>query len=97
MQFEWDSGKAARNLRQHKVSFPEAATVLRDPVSLTFPDPDHSDTEARFIIIGTSARHRLLMVAPTERRDGIRNISARRLKPTERKAHEKEIESRFGR
>jgi len=42
MEFEWDREKAARNLRRHKVSFYEAATVFADELSITVPDPDHS-------------------------------------------------------
>jgi len=45
VNLEWDPKKAASNLRKHRVSFHEAATVLEDPLSTTFPDPDHSITE----------------------------------------------------
>ena len=54
MEFEWDPNKAAKNNKKHGVSFNEAATVLGDPLSTTFPDPDHSIQESRFIIIGLS-------------------------------------------
>jgi len=54
--FEWDSPKAAINLRKHKVSFQEAATVFSDPLSATIPDPDHSTDESRYLIIGQSHR-----------------------------------------
>jgi len=54
--FEWDSQKAAINLRKHKVSFQEAATVFSDPLSATIPDPDHSTDESRYLIIGQSHR-----------------------------------------
>jgi hypothetical protein len=53
MEFEWDDRKAGYNLQKHGVSFTEAATVFYDPLSITFDDPDHSDDEDRFIIIGT--------------------------------------------
>ena len=43
MEFEWDPGKAARNLKDHKITFEEASTVFGDPLSLTLPDPDHSN------------------------------------------------------
>ena len=76
MEFEWDSEKAAQNLEKHNVSFHEAATVFGDPLSVMFPDPDHSVGEDRYIIIGISHRDRLLIVAYTDRDDRIRIISA---------------------
>ena len=85
MEFEWDNRKAEYNLQKHGVSFTEAATVFYDPLSITFND---SDDEDRFIIIGTSAQARLLMVAHTDRGDRIRIISARTLKPKERRLYE---------
>ena len=77
MDFEWDPNKAASNVTKHKVSFRAAATVFRDPLSMTFDDPDHSDDEERFITIGRSTGGRLLIVAHTDRDDRIRIISAR--------------------
>lgn len=44
-RFEWDSHKAATNIRKHRVSFDEASTVFDDPSALIFPDEDHSDAE----------------------------------------------------
>ena len=88
MEFEWDPKKEAKNIRQHKVTFAEAATVFGDTLSTTVPDPDHSEEEDRYIIIGYSQRALLLMVSHTER---IRIISARPLTPTEREAYEEEI------
>ena len=67
MEFEWDPGKAAGNLRKHKVSFTEAATVLGDFFGTTASDPDHSGDERRYITLGLSNRGRLLMVAHAER------------------------------
>lgn len=90
MEFEWDPQKAAKNLRKHKVSFAEAATVFSDSLSATVPDPDHSDEEDRYIIVGKSMRFRLLIVAFAERDDRIRIISARELTRAERKAYEQE-------
>ena len=52
MEFEWDSKKAAKNLRKHGVSFTEAATVFADPLSVTVRDPDHSLAEQRYITVG---------------------------------------------
>ncbi len=54
LTFEWDANKAESNLAKHGVSFGEAATVFGDPLSITIPDPAHSQTEARFIILGRS-------------------------------------------
>jgi len=90
MNFEWDSRKAESNLRKHQISFSEAATVFGDELSITVPDPDHSETEERFITIGWSHRRRLLMVAHTDRDDRIRIISARELTKVERQAYEEE-------
>jgi uncharacterized DUF497 family protein len=94
IQFEWDPAKAKMNLRKHGVAFREAATVLRDPLSITIFDPDHSDEEDRFITFGFSAAGRLLIVAHTERGERIRIISARRLTRAEREAYEQEIQRR---
>ena len=73
MHFEWDPAKAAENLAKHGVSFQEAATVFRDPLSATGSDPDHSLDEERFVTFGISAGGRLLIVAHTDRDDTIRN------------------------
>jgi len=88
MEFEWDPGKAAENLRKHKVSFAEAATVLGDFLGTTASDPDHSDDEHRYITAGLSNRGRLLMVAHAERHARIRIISARELTRNERRVYE---------
>jgi len=68
MDFDRDPPKAIQNTSRHGVSLQEAATVFGDPLSATFPDPDRSVDEDRLIIVGTSARGRLLMVAHAERR-----------------------------
>jgi uncharacterized DUF497 family protein len=86
IKFEWDPSKAAQNIRKHKVSFEEAATVFRDTLSITVPDPDHSIKD-RYITIGLSSWMRLLMVAHTDREDCIRIISARGLTRRERKQY----------
>lgn len=92
MEFEWNPAKAAKNLRKHKVSFIEAATVFSDDLSVTIFDPDHSEDEDRYITIGLSHRGRLLMVAHAERSDHIRIISARELTIAEREAYEEGFE-----
>ena len=88
MEFEWDPEKAAANVRRRRVSFNEAATVLGDPLSTTFPDETHSEGEMRFVTVGVSQRGRLLVVAHTERNDTIRIISARRATRREREFYE---------
>ncbi len=88
MRFEWDRRKAQSNLRKHGVSFDEAVTVFYDPLAATVDDPDHSAGEQRFITIGYSSRHRLLVVSHTERAGAIRIINARRATARERKRHE---------
>ena len=88
MRFEWDTEKAAENLRKHRVSFDEAATAFFDALSLTVPDPDHSVGERRFITMGASSRGRLLVVAHTERGSTIRIISARLASASERERYE---------
>jgi uncharacterized protein len=88
MQFEWDSAKATANLSKHGVSFDEAKPVFDDPLYVDFYDPDHSDEEHRYIIIGQSQQDRLLMVSYTERDDSIRIISSREVMPAERKEYE---------
>jgi uncharacterized protein len=88
VEFEWDPEKAAGNVRRHRVSFNEAATVLDDPLSTTFPDEAHSEGEMRFVTVGVSQRGRLLVVAHTERNDTIRIISARRATRREREFYE---------
>lgn len=54
MEFEWNPDKAILNLSKHNVSFPEATTVFDDSLSVTFPDPDHSIRENRYVIMGMS-------------------------------------------
>ena len=88
LNFQWDENKARTNLEKHGVSFAEAATVFGDALSLTIPDPAHSQREERFIILGMSHQRKLLVVVHTERGDSIRLISARRASRRERKSHE---------
>jgi uncharacterized DUF497 family protein len=89
LRFTWDARKAASNLRKHGVSFAEAATAFGDPLSITVPDPDHSGTEERFVLIGLSESHRHLVVVHLERaRDEYRLISARPASRRERRPYE---------
>jgi len=88
MQFEWNKDKARANLTKHGISFDEAKTVFDDPLYVDFYDPDHSAEEERYIIVGQSVRHRLLVVSYTERKNKIRLISAREATRTEKNAYE---------
>ena len=90
LRFVWDPQKAVANERRHGVAFQEATTVFDDPLSVTIPDPDHSDDEQRFLLLGLSTRGRLLVVAHVERGDSIRLISARRADRRERRTYEEE-------
>jgi len=76
-------------VRKHGVSFEEAATAFGDPLSITVPDPDHSGTEERFVLVGISESHRHLIVVHLERaRDAYRIISARPASRRERRQYE---------
>ena len=88
MEFEWNPDKAALNLEKHGISFPEAATVFNDPLSVTFLDPDHSIGESRYIIIGISRFGQLLVVAHTDREEKVRIISARKATRKEKRFYE---------
>ena len=90
MEYEWDRQKAKYNLRKHGVSFEEASTVFKDVLANVYEDPDHSVHERRFLIIGTSARGRLLNVSFADRKQRIRIISARVLTRREKKLYEEE-------
>ncbi|NJL55855.1 BrnT family toxin [bacterium] len=71
MQFKWNESKAARNLSKHGVSFEEAKTVFDDPLYVDFYDPDHSEDEERYLIVGESNQGRVLIVSYTERGNSI--------------------------
>ncbi len=80
LRFEWDPSKAAANLRKQKVSFEDAQTVFSDERARLIDDPDHSEDEERFLLLGLSSSLRLLVVAHCYRSAGnvIRIISARK-------------------
>ena len=87
MRFEWDDSKADENLRKHGVSMDEACSVFFEEAAVLYPDPDPSEEEERFILVGPSARLRVLVVVHCTRRSGdvIRIISARRATRRERR------------
>ena len=86
LKFEWNAAKAAANFRKHGVRFEEAATVFEDDHTYIQEDELHANGEARQIIIGYSARNRLLMVSWLQRAFNlIRIISARLATSRERR------------
>ena len=87
--FTWDTNKAQTNLAKHKVSFEEAQTVFEDKDARLIFDPDHSEDEARFILLGYSRHSRILTVVHCYRDDEhtIRLISARRSTQKEEKQY----------
>ena len=90
MDFEWERPKAAANFEKHGVSFEEAATAFGDPLSITILDPDSSDDEFRFVLIGQAFSGRLLVVAHTDRGESVRLISARLATRSERRSYEQD-------
>jgi uncharacterized DUF497 family protein len=88
LRFAWDPRKASANLRKHGVSFGDAASAFEDPLSVTVPDPLHSETEERFVLIGLCRKRYLVVVAHVERGDIIRIISARIASRAERHTYE---------
>lgn len=91
LAFTWDPAKARANLRKHGVSFVEAQSAFYDEQARVVDDPDHSDTEDRFILLGLSETARLLVVVHAYREpEGlIRIISARKATPRERAGYER--------
>jgi uncharacterized protein len=89
LSFEWDERKSAANAKKHGVSFEEAKSVFVDEQAKLIDDPDHSDDEDRFVLLGLSAALRLLLVCHCYRGDGnvIRIISARKASPQESKSY----------
>jgi uncharacterized DUF497 family protein len=80
LRFEWNEDKAKGNLRKHKISFEEAKTVFHDENARIIPDPEHSEQEERFILMGMSAGLKMLVVCHCyrESEEVIRIISARK-------------------
>ena len=93
MIYEWDPKKAKANLRKHGVSFEEALTAFADPLARIFDDEDHSVEEQREIIVGYSAKERLLVVCFTAQGESVRIFSARKATRREKKEYEENIKS----
>ena len=89
--FEWDPEKAAANQTKHGVSFAEATEAFGDPLSVNMPDPGHSISEERFLVLGLSQSGRLLVVSYAERGPRTRIISARLASRSERRRYEEDI------
>ena len=91
MEFEWDDNKNLINQTKHGISFEEAATVFYDEQAIMKSDPEHSDDEERFVILGLSQQTNLLVVCHCYRGkdERIRIISARKATKTESKYYRK--------
>ena len=89
IKFDWDVHKAVQNIKKHKVSFEEASTVFFDENAVEFFDPDHSESEDRFLMLGLSGRLRIIVVSYCVRSKGlkIRIISARTATKKEAKVY----------
>lgn len=89
LTFEWSSRKASENLRKHRVSFEEAKSAFLDENARVIPDPEHSDDEDRFVLLGLSIHLRLLVVVHCYREDVevVRIISARKADRSERQQY----------
>ena len=88
LTFVWDGRKAEANQRKHGVSFGDAVTVFRDPLSLTVSDPDTEPDDERWVTVGCTIRGQLLVVIHADRADTIRVISARQATRNERRNYE---------
>ncbi len=89
LRFEWDERKNQENKRKHGVSFEEARSVFFDQKAVEFYDDEHDQREERFLLLGVSARLRILMVCHCLRQGGdvIRIISARKATKNERREY----------
>jgi len=87
--FDWDKEKSASNQKKHGISFEEAQTVFLDEHALMIHDPDHSDDEERFILLGLSVKFRALVVCHCYRKNNevIRIISARKATRAEQRRY----------
>ena len=89
ISFSWDSKKNATNIKKHGVSFIEAQTVFYDENAIKYYDPDHSEDEDRFIMLGLSIQLRILVVCHCYRENDsvIRIITARKASNNEEDAY----------
>ncbi|MEP7157601.1 MAG: BrnT family toxin [Betaproteobacteria bacterium] len=91
IRFEWDPHKASLNERKHGISFDEAQSAFYDDCARLIGDPDHSQDEERFVLLGLSKSIRLLSICHCYKRDGrvIRIFSARKATSSESKAYQR--------
>lgn len=91
LRFEWDPKKAALNVRKHRVSFEDAQSVFSDENALLIDDPDHSEEEDRFVLLGLSQSLRLLVAVHCYRSEDkvIRIIPARKAEAQERTSYQR--------
>ncbi len=87
VRFEWDPDKAVINLQRHKVSFEEAVESFFDPEAVDDFDPDHSEEETRYNLIGLSSRRLMFVVYTEEAHEVIRLISARKAEKKHRRVY----------
>lgn len=88
IDFEWNPQKAEINRKKHHVSFEEASSVFGDKLSVTYPDPEHSIHEERFVMIGLSDKQRVLVISHMYRGETVRIISARLAAKQEQRFYE---------
>ena len=93
IKFEWDTKKASANKKKHGVSFLEAESVFADPHARLIQDPDHSEDEERFVLLGMSAELRILVVCHCfkESVEVIRIISVRKANKSERNEYGRQL------
>ena len=89
LRFTCDKNKSKANQKKHGISFEEAQTVFFDENAIEFFDPDHSESEDRFLILGLSSSFRTLVVSHCyrKRESLIRIISARKTTKKEQRAY----------
>ena len=89
LRFDWDKSKSKANQKKHGISFEEAQTVFFDENAIEYFDPDHSESEDRFLLLGLSSSLRILVVSHCyrKRESLIRIISARKATKKEQKVY----------
>jgi len=90
VKFEWNAAKADANIKKHGISFEEAKSVFYDELAIQFYQNDNEEAEDRFLLLGMSATHKILMICHCEREQGniVRIISARKATKNERQFYE---------
>jgi uncharacterized DUF497 family protein len=89
IRFEWDARKSSVNKKKHGISFEEARTVFFDENAKLINDPDHSEDEDRFVLLGVSSSLKVMLVCHCYREEGnvVRIISARKASTLESKQY----------